>query len=48
MPSLLDANIWLYAFIEAQDERKHSIAKKLIGTEEVDLSVRAIRSEFSK
>ncbi|MFP4309017.1 MAG: PIN domain-containing protein [Desulfococcaceae bacterium] len=30
--AFLDSNIWLYAFIESQDQRKHKAAKKLLLT----------------
>ena len=35
----LDTNIWLYAFVESQDEGKSKIAKGIIQNNEVIVSV---------
>ena len=38
----IDTNIWLYAFIASQDERKHAIAKQIIKEVEIAVSVQII------
>ena len=38
----VDTNIWLYAFIATQDVRKHVIAKEIIETQQIILSVQVL------
>ena len=38
----IDSNVWLYAFIEGQDEDKSRIAKELIGNNRPTLSAQVI------
>ena len=38
----VDTNIWLYAFIATQDARKHAIAKEIIETQQIVLSVQVL------
>ncbi len=42
MSCILDTNVWLYALLEGQDARKSAVAKGLIKTEELMLSVQII------
>ena len=38
----LDTNVWLYAFVESQDEGKSRIAKGIIQSNDVIVSVQVI------
>jgi predicted nucleic acid-binding protein len=38
----IDSNIWLYALIQSQDERKHGIANKATRSENIFLSTQVV------
>ena len=38
----IDTNIWLYAFVEADDRRKSSIAKSIIQSSEIVVSIQIV------
>jgi predicted nucleic acid-binding protein len=38
----IDSNIWLYALIQSQDERKHKIANEVTRSENIFLSTQVV------